>query len=194
MRNHCITSRRYARRIVSGLLVVSLVGWSGFAIALTGMALSPSQVGVGGTSTGTVTLDVAPLKGSVTVQLFSQHTTIATVPSSVTFSSLTKQSSRTFNVSTLAAGCSEIKALLNGVGKTALLTVQPPANPTGAPLLSFSSNSTLAGVSVTGTVSVVGAQSGTFKISLASNSPAATGPSASAVAWPGCPRPLPTRR
>ncbi|HJU75226.1 MAG TPA: hypothetical protein VJ717_15900 [Gemmatimonadaceae bacterium] len=175
-RQRNLTSRRLVRRALSALLVAPLLAWTGFAITLTGLTLSPSQVGVGGAANGTVTLDAAPSKGTISVQLSSHNPAIATVPSSVSFSSLTNQTSRSFTINPLAMGCSEIKAVLSGATKRALFKVEPPANQPGAPSVSFSSNTTLSGASVTGTISVAGGQAGPFKVSLASNSPAATVP------------------
>jgi hypothetical protein len=165
-------ARLASRRTLSLVLVLPLLAWTGYAVALASIALSPAQVAAGGSSTGTVTLDAAPLKGTVTVQLSSNAPRIATVPSSVSFSSLTRQSSRTFSVQTTATGCAEIAAFLNGETKRALIEVQPAANPAGAPSLSFSSNPGVAGATITGTVTIVAAP-GTYTVLLASSNTAA---------------------
>ena len=172
---------RGARSALSIILGMILVAWTVHAVALASLTLSPAQVATGASATGTVKLDVAPVKGSVTVQLTSSAPTVATVPASVTLSSLKQESSKTFAVPALASGCSQITAALSGVQKTALITVPPPPNATGAPSLTFASNSVLGGQTTSGTVSLVGAAAGTFSVALSSSHPAARVPSSVSV-------------
>jgi hypothetical protein len=173
--------RSIARGALSIALGVTLVAWTVHAVALASLTLSPTQVAAGGSATGTVTLDVAPLKGSVTVQLTSSAATVATVPASVTLSSLRRESSKTFAVPAIASGCSQITAALSGVQKTALVTVSPPPNATGAPSLTFASNSVLGGQTTTGTVTLVGGAAGTVSVALNSSHPAARVPGSVSV-------------
>lgn len=96
-------------------------------LAVSNVALNPSTIAGGATSTGTVTLTgPAPAGGSV-VTLASDNAA-ATVPSSVTVAQ--GATSATFTVSTtaVASGVSPvITATLGASSKTATLTVNPPA-------------------------------------------------------------------
>lgn len=175
----CLT--RATRSALPVVVGATLVAWGGFAIALTGLSLSPSTVAVGASANGTVTLDAAPAKGSVTVQLSSSAPTVATVPTSVTLSSLRQESSKTFSVPALASGCSELTATFSGVQKKTLLTVPPAPNASGAPALTFASNSVLGGQTTTGTVTLVATGAGSFTVALNSTHPAARVPSSVSV-------------
>jgi len=88
------------------------------------LALAPNPVAGGQTSVGTVTLTgPAPAGGSV-VTLASSATGVATVPATVTIPQ--GATSGTFNIATVAQSVtltSTISASLNGLTKTAILTV-----------------------------------------------------------------------
>lgn len=117
------------------------------------LALNPDTVGGGGTSTGTVTLEVAAPAGGLEVALSSSDTAVATVPDSVTVPA--GQRSRGFAVTARAVGATAnatIKARLGGEEKTATLTVTP-AKLGG---LSLSPTSVASGGAITGTVTLTG--------------------------------------
>lgn len=137
-------------------VVAPVVAWAGGFIAVTSLTVSPIDVTSGGTSTGTVTLDALPAKGSVTVQLASANPQVATVPSSVSFSStsLVKSTSKTFSVQSVsgASGCSRISAQLGTApAKRAVLFVRPVASSSSLKLI-LSKPTVVGGGSLTGTV------------------------------------------
>jgi hypothetical protein len=103
------------------------------ALTLTGLALSPSSVVGGNTSTATVTLSGAAPTGGAVVTLSSSNTAVATVPSSVTVAA--NSSTATFTVTTsTVTGTSAvtITGTYNSASKQAALTVTPPGTtPTG---------------------------------------------------------------
>ncbi len=115
------------------------------SIVLSTLALNPTSVlgGSGNTSTGTLTL-AAAASGSLTVSLSSNSPTVASVPSSVSFTS--GQTSRTFTATTFAVATTTvvtITATYNGASLTAQLTVNAP---NGVPTItSLSPSSALAG-------------------------------------------------
>ena len=157
---------------MAGLLAVALWTYSCGAygggsltesVTLSSVALSPTSVTGGSSSTGTVTLSGPAPSYGVPVDLLSSSASVATVPSNVTVAG--GASSATFTVSTSAVAASTpvtITASYAGVSKTASLTVMPAQ---AGPALS---SLTLNPASVTG-----GAQSSTGTVTL--SGPALTG-------------------
>ena len=98
--------------------------------SLSAVAVSPTSVVGGASSTGTVTLTAASPSGGIVVTLTSSNAT-ATVPASVVVAQ--GATTTTFTVTTAAVTAQTavtITAAANGVSRTATLTVNPPA--TGA--------------------------------------------------------------
>jgi hypothetical protein len=101
--------------------------FGGPTAAVTALALSPTSVTGGNSSTGTVTLTSAAPTGGTTVALASGNAA-ATVPASVTVPA--GQTSATFMVSTTRVTASTpttISATANGATRTATLTINPAA-------------------------------------------------------------------
>ncbi len=119
-------------RFVSGLrplvIAASLLALPAVSQNLSSVALSPTSVIGGATSTGTVTLSANAPSGGKVVSLSSGSTGVATVPASVTVASGTK--TKTFTVATLGVDANAtvtLTATAGGVAKTASLTVVKPA-------------------------------------------------------------------
>ena len=132
-----VPRRRAGLATAAGLLTVSVCIYScGYAnnnppgpgsATLSSLAVSPTSVNGGSSSTGTVTLSGAAPSGGAVVNL-SSSASAATVPSSVTV--IAGYNSATFTVNTSAVTASTpvtITASYAGVSKTASLTVMPPA-------------------------------------------------------------------
>src|SRR5437016_824386 len=127
--------RRPGLAATAGLLAVSLCTYScgGYGTppppispTLSSVALNPTTVNGGSSSTGTVTLSGPAPTGGAAVALTSSGTATATVPASVTVAA--GASSATFTVTTSAVSTSTpvtISASYAGVTKTASLTVAP---------------------------------------------------------------------
>ena len=142
---------------------------------LSSVALNPTSVNGGSSSTGTVTLSGQAPSGGAVVYL-SSSATAATVPTSVTVTA--GASNATFTVSTSAVTSSTpvtISASYAGVTKTASLTVLPQAPPTISSLTLNPTSVTGGAQSSTGTVTLSGpALTGGAQVMLASNSGAAS--------------------
>jgi len=138
---------------------------SGSAVAtLSAVALNPTNVTGGASSTGTATLSAPAPTGGAVVSLSSNNTAAARVPASVTVAA--GATSATFTVSTSAVSTTTtvtITAAYAGATRTAALTVNPAAPPP-VTLSSLTLNPT----SVTG-----GTQSSTGTVTL--SAPAPTG-------------------
>ena len=134
---------------------------------LTSLALSPSSVTGGSSSTGTVTLSGPAPDGGAVVSLSGSNAGVASVPGGVTvaWGSMTA----TFTVTTTPVGTSTsvtLSALLNGVTRTASLTVLPPTLTS----LALSPSRVTAGGTSTGTVMLSGpAPSSGVVVSLSSS-------------------------
>jgi Tol biopolymer transport system component len=92
------------------------------------VALNPTQVGGGATVAGTVTLTGPAPAGGAVVQLISSKTAVATVPANVTVAP--GDTTATFAITTNTVTASQsatISATLNGVKKSATLSVVPVA-------------------------------------------------------------------
>ena len=125
----------------AGVLIVSLVAFScggGYGNSggpgsptLSSVALNPTSVAAGSSSTGTVTLSgAAPTYGTI-VDLAS-NASAASVPASVTVAA--GSTTATFPVTTTAVTASTsatITASYAGASKTAMLTITPSGTPAG---------------------------------------------------------------
>ena len=156
------------------------------SVSLSSLALNPTSVTGGNSSTGTVTLSGAAPSGGAQVTLSSSNTAVARVPSSVTVAA--GATSATFMVSSSAVAASTtvtISATYSGATRSASLTVTP-ASPPPPTLSSLSLNpaSVTGGNSSTGTVTLSGpAPSGGTQVTLSSsNTTAARVPSSVTVA------------
>src|SRR5256884_949659 len=160
-----VPRQRVGLATLAGLLTVSLCAYScGYtnnppgsgSATLSTLALNPTSVNGGSSSTGTVTLSGAAPSGGAVVNL-SSSAPAATVPSSVTI--IQGYSSGTFTVNTTTVTASTpvtITASYAGVSKTASLTIMPPATagtPAGSYTLTVTGTSS--GVSRSTTVQVV---------------------------------------
>lgn len=145
----------------SGVLTVN-------PVTLTNLSLSPTSIGGGSTSTGTVTLSGPAGPGGVVVSL-STIDTGATLPASVQVPA--GASTATFTISTKAvqvATAVMVAATLGSSTETATLTITPAA------LLSVtvSPSMVIGGTTSTGTVSLNGnVFTGSFVVSLSSGNP-----------------------
>ena len=157
------------------------------APALSSLALNPTSVIGGNSSTGTVTLNGPAPAGGAQITLSSSNTAAASVPSSVAIPA--GATSATFTVSSSAVAASTavtISASYGGVTKAASLTVTAAAPP--PPTLSslaLNPTSVIGGAqSSTGTVTLSGpAPAGGAQITLSSsNTAAARVPTSVAVA------------
>lgn len=144
------------RRLLGALVLVATLApalaWKAVVIAVASLSLSPTDVASGTSSTGTVRLD-SPPASIVTVQLSSANPSLATVPSSLTFSPSGKITSKSFTVQTAsgAAGCTEISAKVGTTtARKALIAVKPASS--SSLNVRFSSNPAVGGQTVTGTV------------------------------------------
>jgi hypothetical protein len=92
---------------------------------LTGqLALNPTAIFIGNSSTATVTLSGPTPKTGMVVTLTSSNVAVATVPASVTVAG--GSSSATFTVNGIAEGTATITASLSGASLSALITVRKP--------------------------------------------------------------------
>jgi len=154
------------------------------ALSLSSLALNPTSVAGGNSSTGTVTLSGPAPAGGAQVALSSSNTAAATVPSSVTVPA--GATSATFTVSTsvvTASSAVTISAAYGGATRTASLAVTPaaPPPPTLASL-GLNPSSVTGGNSSTGTVTLSGAApAGGATVALSSSNGAARVPSSVAV-------------
>ena len=153
--------------------------------ALSSVAVSPTSVTGGGSSTGTVTLSAAAGTGGVTVSLSSSNTLAATLPSSVTIPSGT--SIGTFSVTTKSVTSTSavtLTASYSGVSKTASLTVNPAPVTAALSSVAISPMSVTGGGPSTGTVTLT-APAGTGGVAVAlssSNTGAVTVPPSVTIA------------
>src|SRR5262245_28581545 len=120
---------------------------SSAAPPLTSIALSPTSVDGGTSSSGTVTLASAAPAGGAVVQLFSGNTSVATVPASVTVSA--GATSATFSIATSsvpATTSASIGGLLHLSASIALnvISTAPPPTPSTPSLLSPAAQATVA--------------------------------------------------
>src|SRR6266550_3440738 len=156
------------------------------ALSLSSLALNPTSVAGGNSSTGTVTLSGPAPAGGAQVTLSSSNTAAATVPSSVTVPA--GATSATFTVSTSVVNASTavtISAAYGGVTRTASITVAPaPPPPATLSSLTLSPTSVIGGTqSSTGTVTLSGAApAGGATVALSSSNGAARVPSSVTVA------------
>jgi hypothetical protein len=145
---------------------------------LSSVALSPSSVLGGSSSTGTVTLAGPAPSGGAVVTLASNNA-VATVPANVTVAA--GATTGTFTISTSGVAITTvvtITATYSGVNQTATLTVTPLLSS-----VALSPSSVFGGSSSTGTITLAGpAPAGGAVVTLASNNAAATVPASVTVA------------
>jgi len=171
--NNDILNPSFSALTASDFEVVQL-GWNpaGGAVSLGSLAVNPTSVVGGQSSTGTVTLSGPAPSGGVAVTLSSTQPAVASVPPSVTVGAGT--TSLSFLISTTAVAASTpvgITASSNGTSKTATLTVTPPPLPTLSSL-TLNPSKVTGGSSATGTVTLSGpAPSGGAVVLLASSKP-----------------------
>ena len=147
-------------------------GSSTTAVSLSSLAVNPTSVVGGNSSTGTVTLSGPAPAGGAQIALSSSNTTAARVPASATV--VAGATSATFTVSTSVVSASTavaISATYAGASKTTSLTVQPAAPPAVTlSSLTLNPTSVVGGNSSTGTVTLSGpAPSGGAQIALSSS-------------------------
>src|SRR6266478_3118335 len=155
------------------------------ALSLSSLALNPTSVAGGNSSTGSVTLNGPTPAGGAQVTLSSSNTAAATAPSSVTVPA--GATSATFTVSTSVVTASTavtISAAYGGATRTASLAVTPaPPPPPTLASLGMNPTSVTGGNSSTGTVTLSGAApAGGATVALSSSNGAARVPSSVAVA------------
>jgi len=151
------------------------------ALSLSSLALNPSSVAGGNSSTGTATLSGPAPAAGAQVTLSSSNTAAASVPSTVTVPA--GATSATFTVSTSAVAASTtitITGSYGGVARTASLTVTPaPPPPPTLASLTLSPATVIGGLqSSTGTVRLSApAPAGGAQVMLSSSNGAARVPS-----------------
>lgn len=143
------------------------------AAALSAITVNPATVTGGTASAGTITLTAAAPVGGAIVAL-SSNNAAASVPTSVTVTA--GATSANFNIATTGVtmpAAATLSSVYNGVTKTAVLTVNPPAAAAVASV-TMSPVSVTGGIASTGTVTLSGAApSGGTVVTLASNNTAA---------------------
>ncbi len=145
---------------------------------LSSVALSPSSVFGGSSSTGTITLAGPAPSGGAVVTLASNNA-VATVPANVTVAA--GATTGTFTISTSGVATTTavtITASYSGVNQTATLTVTPLLSS-----VALSPSSVFGGSNSTGTITLAApAPSGGAVVTLASNNAVATVPASVTVA------------
>lgn len=158
----------------AGDFEVIQLGWNPASgpVSLGSLAVNPTSVVGGQSSTGLVTLSGPAPSGGMAVTLSSTQPAVASVPPSVTVAA--GATSLSFAISTAAVAASTpvaITASAGGTIKTATLTVTPSPLPTVSSL-TLSPSTVTGGSSATGTVTLSGpAPSGGSVVSLASSKP-----------------------
>src|SRR5947208_7768584 len=151
------------------------------ALSLSSLALNPTSVAGGNSSTGTVTLSGPAPAGGARVALSSSNTAAATVPSSVTVPA--GATNATFTVSTSVVTASTavtISAAYGGATRTASIAVAPaPPPPATLSSLTVNPTSVIGGLqSSASTVTLSGAApAGGATVALSSSNGAARVPS-----------------
>jgi hypothetical protein len=136
------------------------------AVTVSAVALNPSSVLGGSSSTGTVTLSGVAPSGGVAVTLSNSNTAAATVLASVTVPA--GSSSTTFSVSTnpVATIATSVITATYGLSANATLTINPPVPSS----VTLSPTSVTGGSNSTGTITLSGpAPTGGAAVSLASS-------------------------
>ena len=150
------------------------------AVAVSSVALNPTSVLGGGSSTGTVTLTGAAPGGGAAVTLSSSNTAAATVPGSVTVPAGSTAITFTVTTTPVATVATSVITATYGASANATVTVNSPVPSS----VTLSPTSVTGGSSSTGTVSLSGpAPAGGASVGLASsNTTAAQVPAAVTVA------------
>jgi hypothetical protein len=152
------------------------------SVSLSSLALNPTIVTGGNSSTGTVTLSEPAPPGGAQVALSSSNTTAARVPSSVTVVAGATSASFTATTSVVAVSTTvTISTIYGGVTRSSALTVTPPPPPTLASLTLDPAN-VIGGQSSTGTVTLTApAPAGGAQVFLSSSNGAARVPTSVTV-------------
>ncbi|MEY2401744.1 MAG: hypothetical protein QOJ08_1855 [Ilumatobacteraceae bacterium] len=148
--------------------------------SLSAVAVAPTSVVGGASSTGTVTLTAAAPTGGAVVSLASANT-VVTVPASVTIAAGATSATFTATTSSVAASTPvTLTATYSGVSRTTTLTVNPPASLSA---VAVAPASVVGGASSTGTVTLSSAApAGGMVVTLNSSNAAATVPASVTVA------------
>jgi LmbE family N-acetylglucosaminyl deacetylase len=160
-----IVSASYGPTVTATLTVSPLTA--------SGLALTPTSVVGGISSTGTVTLTGPAPAGGVVVTLSSSNTSVAAVPASVPVAA--GATTATFTVTTVPIATSTTATIsaTYGAARSATLTV----NPLALSGLSLSPATVVGGASSTGTVALnAAAPAGGTVVTLSDNGPSATVP------------------
>jgi hypothetical protein len=175
--NNDVLNPAFAALTASDFEVVKL-GWTpapSTPVTLTGLAVNPSTVVGGSSTTGTVTLSAGAPTGGVSVALSSASSAVASVPASVSVGS--GSTSASFTVTTSSVTTTQVVGLtasLDGTDKTAAVTVTPSPPPPPPALTSLTLNPTSAvrGASSVGTVKLTAAApTGGIVVTLSSSKP-----------------------
>ena len=175
--NNDVLNPAFAALTASDFEVVKL-GWTpapSTPVTLTGLAVNPSTVVGGSSTTGTVTLSAGAPTGGVSVALSSASSAVASVPASVSVGS--GSTSASFTVTTSSVTTTQVVGLtasLDGTDKTAAVTVtpSPPPPPPALTSLTLNPTSVVRGASSVGTVKLTAAApTGGIVVTLSSSKP-----------------------
>lgn len=163
------------------LALPALVAIGPAIVSVQRVSLAPAEVPSGATSTGTVTLNAAPIV-QARVALSSSHPGMAAVPASILVGVLSRG---TFAITTTSgqAGCATITAREGTTpAKSALLFVHP-RNLSSSPVrLTLSPTSVGGGLTSTGTVLVTPSSAAGQVVNLTSSNPSVTVPASVTLA------------
>jgi len=128
------------------------------ALSLSSLAVSPSTVTGGTSSTGTATLSAAAPAGGATVTLGSSNATVVGVPASVTVPAGATSASFTITTTTVTASTAvTVSGAFGGASRSAVLIVTPvPAAPSVSSV-TVTPASVVGGTGATGTVTLTAA-------------------------------------
>lgn len=153
--------------VAGAALFIPTVAWTTSPLSLLSVTLSPTDVPLGRRTTGTVT--ISQTRVNSTIQLASQNTRIATVPTSMTIPAGQTSGAFTVRTSTSIPGCADIAATMGGITKRATIFVLPAPAPSGAPMRVTVPSSAVGGQTVQGRVGLLGVTAGTHTVQLSSS-------------------------
>ena len=150
---------------------------------LSSLSLNPTTVLSGNASTGTVTLTGSAPSGGFVVNLSSNNTAVATVPSNVTVPAGSMTTNFTVSTQSVSSTTSvTITASAGGVVRQATLTVNPASTGVKLDSLTIQPTSVAGGGTATGTIRLTGpAPAGGAVVQLRSSSSRASVPSSVTV-------------